>query len=99
MRDRGNAGKTGRIDMKTGDASVVRDSYTAVVGRESGGVEKGSHSDYLMQMPGTLDAVSEMCHAHGGRAVVPPCGLAAGRFCAIEDPGGPVAALYQPKAG
>ena len=36
------------------------------------------------------------CTAHGGRIVLEPRGLAGGRFCVIEDPGGSVAALYQP---
>lgn len=36
------------------------------------------------------------CMAHGGRIVLEPRGLAGGRFCVIEDPGGSVAALYQP---
>lgn len=36
------------------------------------------------------------CIANGGRVVVEPRGLAGGRFCVIEDPGGSVAALYQP---
>ena len=36
------------------------------------------------------------CTANGGKIVVEPRGLAGGRFCVIEDPGGSVAALYQP---
>ena len=36
------------------------------------------------------------CSANGGKIVVDPRGLAGGRFCVIEDPGGSVAALYQP---
>ncbi len=36
------------------------------------------------------------CEAHGGKIVVGPRGLAGGRFCVIEDPGGSLAALYQP---
>ena len=32
----------------------------------------------------------------GGKVLVTPRGLAGGRFCVIEDPGGSVAALYQP---
>ncbi len=36
------------------------------------------------------------CLENGGKVVVEPRGLAGGRFCVIEDPGGSVAALYQP---
>jgi predicted enzyme related to lactoylglutathione lyase len=36
------------------------------------------------------------CTANGGKVVVEPRGLSGGRFCVIEDPGGSVAALYQP---
>ncbi len=36
------------------------------------------------------------CTEHGGKVVVAPRGLAGGRFCVIEDPGGSIAALYQP---
>jgi predicted enzyme related to lactoylglutathione lyase len=36
------------------------------------------------------------CLANGGKVVVEPRDLAGGRFCVIEDPGGSIAALYQP---
>lgn len=36
------------------------------------------------------------CREHGGKVLVEPRGLAGGSFCVIEDPGGSVAALYQP---
>jgi len=36
------------------------------------------------------------CQANGGRIVVEPRDLAGGQFCVIEDPGGSIAALYQP---
>lgn len=36
------------------------------------------------------------CVSNGGQVVVEPRGLAGGRFCVIRDPGGSVAALYQP---
>ncbi len=32
----------------------------------------------------------------GGKLLVPPRGLAGGRFCVVEDPSGAVAGLYQP---
>ena len=43
-----------------------------------------------------VDASAAACTANGGRLVIEPRGLAGGRFCVIEDPGGSVAALYQP---
>jgi predicted enzyme related to lactoylglutathione lyase len=43
-----------------------------------------------------VDASAEACKANGGKLLVEPRGLAGGRFCVIEDPGGSVAALYQP---
>jgi len=43
-----------------------------------------------------VEASAAACTANGGRIVVAPRGLAGGRFCVIEDPGGATAALYQP---
>ena len=43
-----------------------------------------------------VDASAKACTDKGGKLVVEPRGLAGGRFCVIEDPGGSVAALYQP---
>lgn len=36
------------------------------------------------------------CGTNGGKVIVAPRGLAGGRFCVVEDPGGSIAALYQP---
>ena len=43
-----------------------------------------------------VDASAAACESNGGKLLVKPRGLAGGRFCVIEDPGGSVAALYQP---
>ena len=43
-------------------------------------------------------ASAEACESNGGRIVVAPRGLAGGQFCVVEDPGGSVAGLYQPKS-
>jgi len=43
-----------------------------------------------------VDESAQACVDNGGRLVVEPRGLAGGRFCVIKDPGGSVAALYQP---
>jgi len=36
------------------------------------------------------------CIENGGKIIVEPRGLAGGHFCIVEDPGGSIAALYQP---
>lgn len=41
-------------------------------------------------------ASAQVCRDNGGKVLVEPRGLAGGRFCVIEDPGGATAALYQP---
>ena len=43
-----------------------------------------------------VDVSARACADNGGRVLVGPKSLAGGRFCVIEDPGGAVAALYQP---
>ena len=43
-----------------------------------------------------VEASAAACTANGGRLVIEPRGLAGGRFCVVEDPGGSFAALYQP---
>ena len=43
-----------------------------------------------------VDRSAQACTDHGGKIIVEPRGLAGGRFCVVEDPGGSVAALYQP---
>lgn len=45
-----------------------------------------------------VDTSAAACCANGGKVVVAPRGLAGGKFCVVEDPGGSVAGLYQPKA-
>ena len=43
-----------------------------------------------------IEESAAACEANGGKVLMPPRGLAGGRFCVIEDPGGATAALYQP---
>ena len=43
-----------------------------------------------------VESSAAACIANGGKVVLKPRGLAGGRFCVVEDPGGSVAALYQP---
>jgi len=42
------------------------------------------------------DESAAKCTARGGKVLVGPKSLSGGKFCVIEDPGGAVAALYQP---
>ena len=43
-----------------------------------------------------VEASAAACVNNGGRIIVEPRGLADGKFCVIEDPGGATSALYQP---
>jgi predicted enzyme related to lactoylglutathione lyase len=43
-----------------------------------------------------VEASVAACIENGGKIVVETRGLAGGRFCVVEDPGGSIAALYQP---
>jgi predicted enzyme related to lactoylglutathione lyase len=43
-----------------------------------------------------VDESAASFEAKGGKVLVPPRGLAGGRLCVIEDPGGATAALYHP---
>jgi len=43
-----------------------------------------------------VEASVTACIENGGKIVVETRGLAGGRFCVVEDPGGSIAALYQP---
>lgn len=44
-------------------------------------------------------ASAARCEELGGELVVPPRGLAGGRFSVVRDPAGAVCALYQPPSG
>ena len=62
---------------------------------------KGSNADlpdgWLIYITvADVETSAAACKEHGGKVLVEPRGLAGGRFCVIEDPGGSVAALYQP---
>ena len=43
-----------------------------------------------------VDASARACKDNGGKLLLEPRALAGGRFCVIKDPGGSMAALYQP---
>lgn len=43
-----------------------------------------------------VEASVAACIENGGKIVVETRELAGGRFCVVEDPGGSIAALYQP---
>ena len=43
-----------------------------------------------------VEESAAVCGSNGGKVIIEPRDLAGGRFCVVEDPGGSVAALYQP---
>jgi predicted enzyme related to lactoylglutathione lyase len=43
-----------------------------------------------------VEESSAACLTNSGKIVLEPRDFAGGRFCVIEDPGGSIAALYQP---
>ena len=43
-----------------------------------------------------IEKSAAACAELGGKVVLAPRGLAGGQYCVIEDPGGALAALYQP---
>ena len=62
---------------------------------------RGSNADFrsgwlIYIVVADVEKSAAACTEHGGKVVVAPRGLAGGRFCVIEDPGGSIAALYQP---
>lgn len=62
---------------------------------------KGSNADLpsgwlIYIVVADVEKSAAACTTNGGKIVVEPRGLAGGRFCVVEDPGGSVAALYQP---
>jgi len=98
--------------MTVGDAPGVRDFYKAVVGWETDEIDMGGYSDYVMKMPASGDGVAGVCHSRGSNADLPAGWLiyivvadveASVTACienggkiVVEDPGGSIAALYQP---
>jgi len=62
---------------------------------------KGSNADLpsgwlIYIIVADVEQSAATCGANGGKVVLTPRDLAGGRFCVIEDPGGSIAALYQP---
>ena len=62
---------------------------------------KGSNADLptgwlIYIVVADVEKSAAACLANGGKIIVEIRGLAGGRFCVVEDPGGSVAGLYQP---
>ena len=62
---------------------------------------KGSNADLptgwlIYIVVADVEKSAAACLVNGGKIVVDIRGLAGGRFCVVEDPGGSVAGLYQP---
>ncbi|MFQ5547888.1 MAG: VOC family protein [Woeseia sp.] len=43
-----------------------------------------------------VEGSAGVCREMGGRVIVGPKSMGAGKYCVIEDPNGSIAALYQP---
>lgn len=74
-------------------------------GEPSAGIchARGGNADLPSQwliyiVVGDVAESAKTCTENGGKLLVQPRPLAGGSFCVIEDPGGAVAALYQPAA-
>lgn len=67
--------KPGQItwhDLTINDAEGVSDFYKEVVGWEKVPVNIGDYNDYGMNIPGTEETVTGVCHARGANANIPP---------------------------
>ncbi len=60
------------LDLTVPDAARVRDFYVQVAGWNATGVDMGGYEDYVMQPPGSEEAVAGVCHARGENANLPP---------------------------
>lgn len=71
MAAKPETGSIGWIDLTVGDATSLRDFYTAVVGWGSDDVSMGDYNDFAMTAQ-EGDAVAGICHARGSNAELPP---------------------------
>jgi len=92
--------KTDEIDMGGYSDYVMKMPAT---GDGVAGVchSRGSNADLptgwlIYIVVASVEASVAACVENGGKIVVEPRELAGGQFCVIEDPGGSIAALYQP---
>jgi uncharacterized protein len=67
--------KPGQItwhDLTIKDAEGVSEFYKEVVGWEKIGLSMGDYADYCMNIPGTEETVTGICHARGVNTYIPP---------------------------
>jgi uncharacterized protein len=64
-------GKITWFDLTVPNAEKVKDFYSKVVGWQSESVSMGDYNDFSMNIPGTGDAVTGICHARGINADIP----------------------------
>lgn len=63
------------IDLTVPDAARLRDFYQAVVGWTATPVNMGTHEDWSLAPPGSIEPVAGVCHAQGLNAELPPVWL------------------------
>ncbi|MEP1743459.1 MAG: VOC family protein [Kangiellaceae bacterium] len=71
MSEQSKVGKIEWCDLTVNNASELRDFYSKVVGWESAPVSMGDYDDYGMNLPGSDQCVSGICHAKGPNANMP----------------------------
>ena len=59
------------FDLTVEDASSVRDFYQHVVGWDYSAAPMGDYEDYSMNLPGTGETVTGVCHARGPNSDMP----------------------------
>jgi len=64
-------GKIGWIDLTVPEAVKIKEFYQSVVGWESAPVSMGDYEDYIMNQPGTENAIAGICHKLGVNKTLP----------------------------
>ncbi len=73
MSDKENIGDMVWLDLTVKNATTTRDFYKGVIGWDSENISmnNGEYNDYSMNLPGSSDAVTGICHAKGSNADMP----------------------------
>jgi uncharacterized protein len=75
-------GSIGWVDLTVGDATALRDFYTAVVGWTAEPVEVRGYDDFNMLPPSSDVPAAGICHARDANASLPPVWLI---YFVVED--------------
>jgi hypothetical protein len=82
-----NADENGRIvwwDLTVPDAEAVRDFYGEVVGWSWKPHSMGGYDDYDIQLPGSEETVTGICHRRGANADIPSAWLPYVRIADVD---------------